>query len=232
METLVIVLMLLVGLTFLLKLTWHGVAGTALLSCLVALFIVLTYGYAADQSRTQIAGWLMRPDLMLDMSVLLTVDVACQIMFCVLMTRRDSCVRFSRFQSVMLAFSLWFPGLMIFPVLFAMLVEVIFALPGVDFAVSGWVTAGLVVIAMPLLSFLLKRLLPRQDMRLEMLFLVSLLIICLGVVATVNGRTAYAGTENADWRALGAVTALTLLLAVAGLVINRILTNKQLSKLQ
>lgn len=54
-------------------------------SCIVAaVFILATYGAASTQSKTQIADWLSQPELMLDTSVWLTIDVAFQICFCIL----------------------------------------------------------------------------------------------------------------------------------------------------
>ena len=75
MEIVVTVIMLLVMLGFILKLTWHGLIGRSVLALVCALFIGLVWEYAAGQSKTQIAAWLQEPELMLDTSVLLTVDV-------------------------------------------------------------------------------------------------------------------------------------------------------------
>ena len=41
----------------------------------------------------------------------------------------------------------WYPSLLLFPVLFYYLTEAIFRLPGVDFSVTAWSFAGIVVIA-------------------------------------------------------------------------------------
>jgi hypothetical protein len=47
-------------------------------------------------------------------------------------------------------------------------------------------------------------------------FLLSALIAGLGVVATVNGRTAVSGTSQVDFAALGGVIALLLAGTVTG----------------
>lgn len=193
-------------------------------------FVALTWEYATTQSKAQIADWLTRPELMLDTSVLLTIDVFFQIAFCVLMARRLSGAPISRVQNVLLLVSKWFPGLLIFPVLFSLLVQLIFALPGTDFALIGWGTAGALLVLMPLVAKGVEWLLPESDMRLEMTFLLNALIALLGVVATVNGRTAAVGTNQVEWDALAGVLALLVAGAIAGFFINKIYLRKKLSK--
>lgn len=227
METVVIIIMLAVALTFLLKLTFLPPAGMLAVCALAALFVGFSQEYAVSQSKTQIADWLADPQLMLDTSVLLTLDVAMQIAFCFLCSRRVSGERLPRWQETAYLVTLWFPGILIFPVLFSLLVEIIFAMPGMSFAMLGWSTAIGVLIAAPLLSLGLKWLLPDKDSRLELIFLVNLLTAALGVIATVNGRTATAGTAQVDWTALCGVLALIIAGAVAGLVIRKIRVSRK-----
>ena len=130
---------------------------------------------------------------MLDTSVLLTLDVAMQIAFCFLCSRRVAGERLPRWQETAYLVTLWFPGILIFPVLFSLLVEIIFT----------------------------------KDSRLELIFLVNLLTAALGVIATVNGRTATAGTAQVDWTALCGVLALIIAGAVAGLVIRKIRVSRK-----
>ena len=117
--------------------------------------------------------------------------------------------------------ALWIPGLMIFPVLSAALTELIFSLPGVDFSLVGW-SAGLgLLVALPALARGLRALLPETDLRLEVMFLVSLIILLLGIVATVNGRTAATGTNRVEWTALLAVICLLAGCAAAGFMLRK-----------
>ena len=76
METVVIIIMVAVGFSFLLKLTYHRPAGAIALALVAAAFVFLSYDEATSQSKTQIAEWLQNPSLMLDTSVWLTIDVA------------------------------------------------------------------------------------------------------------------------------------------------------------
>ncbi len=226
METVVIIIMAAVCFSFILKLTCHRTIGAIILSVVAGIAVLLAYEAAASQSKTQIADWLENPELMLDTSVWLIIDVAFQISFCILYAKRLY-GSLSKKESALLAITLWFPGLLIFPVLFALLTELIFALPGVDFATIGWCAACAVVVAMPLMAYCLKWLLPEKDIRVELIFMVNLLIAALGIVATVNGRTAAVGTNSVEWGALAMVFAILLAGGIAGFLYNkRIITNK------
>lgn len=116
-----------------------------------------------------------------------------------------------------------FPGVLIFPVLFCLLVSVVFALPGVSFSTVAWSLAGALLVVIPLCAWCLKRLLPEKEIRLELLFLSNALIAVLGVIATVNGRTTVASISEVDWQALaGGVCGLVVLGLVGGVTIYRI----------
>lgn len=224
METVVIVIMMAVALTFLLKLSCHDRVGTLATCAVAALFTALCGDLAAMQSKTQIANWLRNPDLMLDTSVLLTLDVMMQLAFCFLRTRKAAGERLSRWLETACRICFWFPGLLIFPVLFSTLVEVIFAVPGADFQTVAWTAGGMVLVGGPALAWTLRRLMPRLGTRLELLFLNNLLTAALGVVATVNGRTASAGVSEVEWTSLSAVLGLVAAGAVTGLIIVKIKT--------
>ena len=116
----------------------------------------------------------------------------------------------------------WFPGLLIFPVLFSGLVALIFSFPGVSFPRIAWSMAAGVLVLIPAGTFVLQRLLPEKELRLELLFLANALIAVLGVITTVNGRTAVTGNTVIDWSALAALTALILVGLIAGFFTARI----------
>lgn len=211
-----------VVLSFVLKLSFHSFAGMAATAAAAALFVGLTWESAISQSKTQISDWLENPQLMLDIAVLLTVDVALLISFCFLRTRKLSGERLSVPLRRIEALLFWFPGILIFPVLFAMLVEVIFSASGVEFALVGWSTACAVLLLAPALAYFMRWLLPLNSMRLELLFLDSLVIAALGVVATVNGRTQTAGVSHVEWGALARFFVILAVGAAIGLAWSRL----------
>ncbi len=209
MELVVISIMLLVGLSFLLKLSDQGWTGRAVSCAVAALFVILACDTASTQSKTQISDWLGRPDLMLDTSVWLTVDVVFQICYCILGAKALG-ESLSRKERVALAVCRYVPGILIFPVLFATLTALLFAFTGVEFGTVAWGLAVAVLVTVPLLAAGIRRLVPESDIRLEMLFMVNVIIAALGIVATVNGRTAAVGTGTVEWPALAAVASLLL----------------------
>lgn len=189
METAVIMIMALVCFSFVLKLTYHNRIGRIVLSTLCALFILSTYDNASNQSKARISECLGQPELMLDISVWLTIDVAFQICFCILAAKALSSA-LNRTDKILLEVCLWIPGILIFFVLFAILTEVVLSMTGMDFATIGWTIAIAVLILFPLSTFIMRRLIPEKEIRLEMMFMINLIIAALGIITTVNGRVA------------------------------------------
>ncbi|MCM1070774.1 MAG: hypothetical protein NC210_04805 [[Clostridium] fimetarium] len=231
MEVVVLIILLMAGFAFLAKLTYHGTVGRVALCAIAALFVAFATDSAASQSKTQIDSWLESPEFMLDAAVLLTIDVASQIAFCFLMGRKISGGLKSVKGRLVLAVLLWFPGLAIFPALLAFLTELIFSFTGADFSLVGYTLAVAVLIGAPLAAAAFRWLLPEDDIRLELLFLASLLTAALGVTATVNGRTAAAGVSFIEWNALGAVVLLLICGATAGIIFNKYMINKRIGKI-
>lgn len=230
METVVLVMMTVVCFNYLLKQTWRKPFFVALSAVVCALFVGLAWPWAIEQSKNRIAGWLADSALMLDLAVLLTLEVALQMAFCIVAAHIHSAGRVK--PSVVWAYRLlrWFPGLLIYPVLFSLLVAAIFALPGISFPLTAWSLAATVAVAIPLGRWALKHLLPEKEIRLELLFLANALIAILGIIATVNGRTAVAGITSVDWPSLGGVMAFVaagLLLGMAAFRIKQKLMNKK-----
>lgn len=64
------------------------------------------------------------------------------------------------------------------------------------------------------------------------MFLVNMLVSVLGIIATVNGRTAAAGTNSVEWDALGAVFALLAIGCIAGVLYDRFITNRKIRNIQ
>lgn len=230
METVVLVMMIVVCFNYLLKQTWRKPFYVAFSAVVCALLVGLAWPWAIEQSKNQIAGWLADSALMLDMAVLLTLEVALQMTFCVVAAHIHTAGRVK--PSVVWIYRLlrWFPGLLVFPVLFSLLVAAIFALPGVSFPLTAWSLAAVVAAVIPLGRWALKLLLPEKEIRLELLFLTNALIAILGIIATVNGRTAVAGITSVDWPALSGVMAFVaagLLLGMAVFRIKQKLMNKK-----
>lgn len=153
METLVLVMMILVCFSFVLKQTFHGVKEIMIISVLVAFFVGMTWPFAIEQSKTQIAAWIADQKLMLDMAVLLSIDVALTMLFCVHHVDLKTSEHVSHRKWMFFIFLKFFPGLLVFPVLFSVLVMTIFLLPGVSFQVVAWVLAVVLLVLTPVFTY-------------------------------------------------------------------------------
>ncbi len=218
METVVLVMMILVCFNYILKQTYRKKYAVTCSAAVCALFMGLMRPYAVEQSKSQIAGWLSDSALMLDVAVILTLEVAVQMAFCVLSAHIRTSGKVKPLTLWTYRILRWFPGVLVFPVLFSLLVSVLFALPGTSFRLVAWSAAGAVFVAIPLATYGIKRLLPEKEIRLEVLFLSNALIAILGVVATVNGRTAVAGIGEVDPAALAGVCGLAVLGLIGGII--------------
>ena len=218
METVVLVMMMLVCFNYIMKQTYWKKYAVVCSAIVCALFMGLMWPYAVEQSKSQIAGWLSDSALMLDVAVILTLEVAVQMAFCVLSAHIQTTVEVKPLTLWIYRILRWFPGVLIFPVLFSLLVSLIVALPGTSFQLVAWSAAAAVFVAIPIATFGVTRLLPEKEIRLEVLFLSNALIAILGVVATVNGRTAVAGISEVDLAALAGVCGLVVLGLIGGFI--------------
>lgn len=219
METVVAVLMIIVCFNFMLKHTFQSTWWMAATTIAIGLFVGLIWPVAIEQSKTQISDWLSDTTLMLNVSVVLTIEVVIQMCFCMLAVPLMSTGRVK--HSIVWTYRALrcFPGVLIFAVMFHALVQAIFYLPGESFSYVAWSLALVAVIVFPLGSMLLKYLLPEKELRLELLFFTSALTAILGIIATVNGRTAAEGVNDIDWWSLAAIAGLVVAGAIAGLLI-------------
>lgn len=191
-----------------------------------SLFVGMTWPFAIEQSKTQIAAWIADQKLMLDMAVLLSIDVALTMLFCVHHVDLKTSEHVSRRKWVFFIFLKYFPGLLVFPVLFSVLVMTIFLLPGVSFQVVAWVLAVVLLVLIPVFTYGLRWLLPERPIRLELLFLVEVLLGLMGIIGTVNGRTAVAGFNSFDALSLLGVIAIV----IVGMAIGWAVYNYQIKK--
>ena len=219
MDTIVWILILLTAFNFLLKQTFWKLTAAGIVAVVASVFVLLTWPCAIEQSKTQIADWLASQELMLDTAVILTVEVALQMAFCLLSVHVANVFPVKRRMSFAYRVLYWFPGILILPVLFFALTQLIFAMPGISFRLVAWGFAGIVLLFIPLGRWLLKWLVPEPELRLELFFLTNALVAVLGIVATVNGRTAVEGVATVDWVALGGCISIFVFGGVLGLII-------------
>ncbi|MBQ2056046.1 MAG: hypothetical protein II489_07100, partial [Bacteroidaceae bacterium] len=148
MEIVVLVLMFLVMFMTWLKLSFLKAWHIAVISAVCSLFIVLTWRIAIEQSRNEISEWLGNQRLMLNTSVVLTIEVLWQMCFCLLSGKLlygEKVGRRTIFAYRVLRF---FPGVLILPVLFYALIQAVYAFTGVSFSLVAWTMAAFVFLLM------------------------------------------------------------------------------------
>ena len=168
METVAVILFILVCFSFVLKQTFVHALQIGITAVAAMVFMGLAWRGAILQSSTEIAGWLADTDLVRDISVLLNIDVLMATAFCLLSADVEVAGRIGRKARLLFAFLRFFPGIMIIPMMFGILVETIFAFPGEDFSLIAWTLGAVFCIAIPLLTYVVKRLLPETFLRLEL----------------------------------------------------------------
>ena len=166
MEIVVLVLMFLVMFMTWLKLSFLKAWHIAVISAVCSLFIVLTWRIAIEQSRNEISEWLGNQRLMLDTSVVLTIEVLWQMCFCLLSGKLlygEKVGRRTIFAYRVLRF---FPGVLILPVLFYALIQAVYAFTGVSFSLVAWAMAASVFLLMPAGAYAIRFLLPEKPLSL------------------------------------------------------------------
>ncbi len=223
-------MILLVCFNFVLKQTFHKAWMAYAFSAMCALFVAFTWPWASEQSKSQLQDWLNNPPLMLDVAVVLSIEIVVQMAYCIMAARLMDAVAVRRRTLLIYKILRWFPGLLIFPVLLHLETRCMFWLTGVAFATIARGLAVIVLLAVPALVQSLKWLIPEKELRLEMFFLSNTLMAVLGIIATVNGRTAVAGVSEVNWSALFGLTGLVILGATAGFAVYRTKTTLAMDK--
>lgn len=192
MELIVQILMLFILINCILKLSfwkpWHA----AIFGLICACFIVWSCQFAILQSKAQLADYLNNIKILQDSAVLITIESAICFAFCFAALQN----KFGKKRKLWILPLYWYPSLLVFPVLFYLLTQIIFAMPGTNFTTIAYLLAGGVFIGFTVLSYLMKYLLPEKELRLEVFFLVSLFVCIIGLITTVNGNVTYAATEE------------------------------------
>ncbi|NLZ73055.1 MAG: hypothetical protein GX905_04465 [Bacteroidales bacterium] len=219
MELIIQILMLFIFVNSILKLSFWKLWQIVLFSLICALFVVWVCQFSILQSKTQLTDYLNNVIIMQNAAVLITLESAICFGFCFAALRE----MFGRKIKRWIAPLYWYPGLLIFPVLFYGLTQLIFALPGTDFKSISYFLAVGVFVGLPALSYLMKYLYPEKELRLEVHFLVSLFVCIIGLITTVNGNVTYAAVkESINIKALVLSVSLFFLCFIIGYLWNKI----------
>ena len=178
MHTIVLILILLTAFNFLLKQTFWKPVAVGAATGIATIFVILLWPYAIEQSKTQIADWLSDNQLMLDTSVVLTLEIVVQMAFCLLAVHVANYSPVKNRMMVAYRLLYWFPGVLIIPVLFFGLTQAIFSFPGISFKLIAWlfglfVFCWVLVVVVGLYFFLFSYL--QADLKLPVMIYLTLL---------------------------------------------------------
>lgn len=120
-----------------------------------------------------------------------------------------------------------YPSLLLFPVLYYVQAMLVFSYPGVSFDKLSYGLAVAVLLGLPALSKLFHYLCTSKEQRLEVTFLVSLLIGILGLLTTIDSTVIYTHERKSSIDIGAWAMMLLVLLVVAALsyVMNRLKWN-------
>ena len=194
---------------------WH----TVLWGGVAFLFVYLATDFASEQSQVALDAMLNNPTVLSNITVLLTVETALCMAFCFSSLR----TLFKGTQSKSNKILQWYPNLLLFPALFYLLTQSIFYFTGVSFAYIALGVGTVTFLCIVGGALGIKKLLPEKDLRLELHFLVSLLITLLGLISTANGQILYVPqSEPLNIQVLGTTFLFFILLFTLGFVLSKL----------
>ena len=215
-------MIILVCFNFVLKQTYRKTWMVGAITVVCALFMVFSWQFAIEQSKTQLQDWLNNQHLMLDVAVVLSIEVIIQISYCIMSVHLMNSGKLKMRTLIAYRLLRWFPGILVFPVLFHIETMCMFWLTGIDFAIIAYALAAGIAVLIPVLTWSIKWLIPEKELRLEIFFLTNALVALLGIIATVNGRTAVDGISEVNIDSLLGFAALLVCGGISGFVYYRI----------
>lgn len=221
MALIIDVLILFIILSCIFKLSMMKWWQQLLYSLLLATFAWWSVRYAVLQSKTQLAEYLQNTVALQNMAIIVTIESAVGLVYALtwLSPSKHTATPHRLLRLLLQAY----PSLLMFPVVFYLLTQTIFAATGIKFQTIGLLFAATITLLLPSLSLAAKRLLPDDTSRIEIYLLLVVFITILGLLSTQHGQLIYAVKENpVNWTSLALTLLLFALSAAAGIILHRI----------
>lgn len=210
MEIVVQILMLFVAVATVLRLSFARWSYALGISVVLAVFVLLTNDLCSQQTKAGIEQYMTVRQLRENAAIFVTLESFLFIAFAFArLERRQASSETSiersskllrwgqRLGTVLLDY---YPGVLILPVLFYLQTTLLFALPGVAFSTVSYALAIGVVMLVPTLRYVLRWAIPERELRLEIFFLVALIIFILGTITSVDEHIRQAPEVDMDLR--------------------------------
>ncbi|QUB42479.1 hypothetical protein [Porphyromonas sp. oral taxon 275] len=218
MELLVQILMLFVVLATALRLSFSSRGYALVYALLLGGFVYLSSPYAIEQTKTGLAAYIADRSLREYAAIFISLEVALFVGYSFSRLERPS----SRRRQLLALALAAYPGLLLFPVLFYLQSTLLFALPGVSFSLLAFLLAVASALAVYGLGHALRWLVPEEELRLEVFFLVQLFTFILGIIASVDETVRTAPSSPIAWRGLALSAGIAVLCFGLGYLIPRI----------
>ncbi len=224
MDTIVHILMVFIFINLTLKQTFNNLIYVFVFSLITLLFTGLSCPFVIEQSITNINSKLSDYSFVLNLSVLLCIDVFLYIGFCIYETKDSKSLnKLNRIAKKSLNL---FSGFLFFVMCFFSLSMVLYSFPGKSFYGISWGYALILAVLIPIIRKLFLILLPTKDTRLELLFVLNIIVLLLSVLITVVNAEAIIGISNIDYKSLIAIVLITIFFATIGIFVYKIKINK------
>lgn len=187
---------------------------------LLGIFAYLSIDYAVVQSKTQIASWLHNVDILQFIAIIVTLDSAVGIVYCLLYFNNDGKRSRTHFWSRLLHA---YPGLLVIPVVFYLLTRLIFLHVGADFHTTGLIYAIAVVVVLTLCAEAARWLLPTNELRVEAHLWLTVMVCLFSLFLTQDSNIVYqSDLGTIDWTSMLLTLGAAAIVVFTGFVVNRI----------
>lgn len=190
MELIIQILMVFVLMTTALKLSLTSHYWQIAYALLCASFLVYIYPYCMEQTKPSIEAYIAIRSLREHTALFISLEVLMWLVYCfsghsyseeTQILTRDTYLA----QGISLLLK-YYPGFLLFPILFYLQTQLFFGLAGASFEFISYSLAIATALLIPLLCYGISYLLPERELRRELLFLSALIVFALGLVMTVD----------------------------------------------
>ena len=228
MEILIHILIISIFINTILKISFWKAKFQILFAISVAVFILSVYPTAIEQSQTELTQWLESTNTLSTIAILTTLEALLYINFCFLSLKEV----YKQYKVRLLLVLKMYAGILIFPASFYITIQSMFLFTGFDFLRIALSLAFLVILIIPTICYVIRWILPEKELRLEVLFLMSLLVTGLGLISTANGNIVYIPKKQPiDYLSLLYIIGIVAIFFIVGLIGNhlkwKILSNKR-----
>ena len=220
MEMLVLMLMMLAIFNCAIKISLWPYGLRLVFILVLGAFAYWSIDDAMMQSKTQIDSWLHREDVLQFMAILVTLESAIGVSFCLSCFNDDVKKRGRKYFRLFLHA---YPSLLVFPIVFHGLTKFLFLQAGMDFSTVGLIYAIAVIVVLASCAELSRWLLPKKDLRVEAHLWLTVIVCLLSLLLTQNGEIIYrSNVRTVDWTSVAFTLAAAVVIMGIGFMGNRI----------